>query len=110
MPEYQNIQSRMLGADSFPYRNVTVDDDVYEKAEDAVNRLFFVGLQEEFEVSAYAVARELQTNESISIVKERDQQSSQSIKKQKQDILKNQKVMDRLREVNQYDIRLYQVG
>ena len=25
MPEYQNIQTRMLGADSFPYRNVTVD-------------------------------------------------------------------------------------
>ena len=28
MPEYSNIQSRMLGADSFPYRNVTVDDEV----------------------------------------------------------------------------------
>ena len=28
MPEYQNIQTRMLGADSFPYRNVTVDIEV----------------------------------------------------------------------------------
>jgi hypothetical protein len=28
MPEYQNIQTRMLGADSFPYKNVTVDDKV----------------------------------------------------------------------------------
>lgn len=24
MPEYQNIQTRMLGADSFPYKNVTI--------------------------------------------------------------------------------------
>ena len=29
MPEYQNIQTRMLGADSFPYRNVTVNEEVY---------------------------------------------------------------------------------
>ena len=28
MPEYQNIQTRMLGADSFPYRNVTVNEEV----------------------------------------------------------------------------------
>jgi hypothetical protein len=28
MPEYQNIQTRMLGADSFPYKNVTITDKV----------------------------------------------------------------------------------
>lgn len=28
MPEYQNIQTRMLGADSFPYKNVTVNQQV----------------------------------------------------------------------------------
>jgi hypothetical protein len=28
MHEYQNIVTRMLGADSFPYRNVTVTDKV----------------------------------------------------------------------------------
>lgn len=28
MMEYQNIQTRMLGADSFPYRNVTVNQQV----------------------------------------------------------------------------------
>ena len=28
MHEYQNIISRMLGADSFPYRNITVDEKV----------------------------------------------------------------------------------
>jgi hypothetical protein len=29
MHEYQNIVTRMLGADSFPYRNVTVTEEVY---------------------------------------------------------------------------------
>lgn len=28
MPEYQNIFTRMLGADSFPYRNITITDAV----------------------------------------------------------------------------------
>lgn len=28
MPEYNNILTRMLGADSFPYRNVTIDEKV----------------------------------------------------------------------------------
>lgn len=28
MPEYQNIQTRMLGADSFPYRNITITETV----------------------------------------------------------------------------------
>jgi hypothetical protein len=30
MPEYQNIQSRMLGADSFPYKNITITKEVIE--------------------------------------------------------------------------------
>lgn len=28
MHEYQNIQTRMLGADSFPYRNITITEEV----------------------------------------------------------------------------------
>ena len=28
LPEYREVQSRMLGTDSFPYRNVTVDEEV----------------------------------------------------------------------------------
>jgi hypothetical protein len=28
MMEYQNIQTRMLGADSFPYRRVTITEQV----------------------------------------------------------------------------------
>jgi hypothetical protein len=30
MHEYQNIVTRMLGADSFPYRNVTITEEVYK--------------------------------------------------------------------------------
>ncbi len=28
MVEYNNIQTRMLGADSFPYRNITITEEV----------------------------------------------------------------------------------
>lgn len=28
MVEYQNIQTRMFGADSFPYRNISIDNEV----------------------------------------------------------------------------------
>jgi hypothetical protein len=50
--EYHNIQTRMLGADSFPYRNITVTKELYDKAVAALDSLFFVGVQEEFEISA----------------------------------------------------------
>jgi hypothetical protein len=29
MVEYQNIVTRMFGADSFPYRNITITEEVY---------------------------------------------------------------------------------
>lgn len=70
MHEYQNIQTRMLGAravttdsqdqinisimlgaDSFPYRNITVDDTVYEQAVEALNSFFFIGIQEVYDFS-----------------------------------------------------------
>lgn len=51
MHEYQNIQTRMLGADSFPYRNITIDDKVFERAVEALNKFFFIGLQEAYDFS-----------------------------------------------------------
>ncbi len=114
MPEYQNIQTRMLGADSFPYRNITVTDEVYDKAVSAVNRFFFIGLQEEFEVSAKALIRLMgvPTNKwsEFSLVNEREQGSNKQIKKQKQEILENDELMDKVREFNSYDIQLYKIG
>jgi hypothetical protein len=34
MHEYNNILTRMLGADSFPYRNITVTDEVRDALRD----------------------------------------------------------------------------
>ena len=114
MNEYQNIQTRMLGADSFPYRNITITSDVYDKAIDALNHFYFVGLQEEFEISAKLLIREMQIPndkaQSITLVNEREQGSNKNIKKQKEEILNNDELMNRVREVNSYDIQLYQAG
>lgn len=43
MHEYQNIQTRMLGADSFPYRNITVTDEVlYFRCEPTLLHLQYI--------------------------------------------------------------------
>ena len=110
MNEYQNIQTRMLGADSFPYRNVTIDEQVFNKAADAVNHLFFVGIQEAYDLSVQVMIRELNVPVKVEVKKERDQQSSKSITKQKADIKANNTLLARVREVNAYDIRLYHLG
>lgn len=111
MVEYQNIQTRMLGADSFPYRNVTITEDVFQKACDTIDRFFFVGLQEEFDLSAVLLARELGLNDrNVSVVKEREQQGMKQIKVKKAEITSNATLMQRVREVNDYDIRLYKLG
>lgn len=111
MVEYQNIQTRMLGADSFPYRNISITEDVFQKASDTIDRFFFVGLQEEFDVSALLLARELGLNDrNVSVVKEREQQGMKQIKLKKAEITSNATLMHRVREVNDYDIRLYKLG
>jgi len=51
MHEYMNIQTRMLGADSFPYRNITVTEEIFRLAEEALDAIYFVGIQEAYETS-----------------------------------------------------------
>lgn len=108
MPEYQNIQTRMLGADSFPYRNITITNKVFQDALDALDHFYFVGLQEEFEISAKAFAREIiQDDSKISITKERGQDSKKLIDEKKK-LKSDRRIVDRLHQVNDYDLRLYQ--
>eukprot|EP01036_Dinobryon_divergens_P034571 gene34571-44688_t len=109
MHEYQNIQTRMLGADSFPYRNITVTDEVYESAVEALNHIFFVGLQEEFEVSSEIIVREFDLKMDVNVTKERDQ-SNEKIASQKAALKADKKLMKKLRDVNHYDIALYKLG
>ena len=110
MVEYQNIQTRMLGADSFPYRDVPITPQVYEQAVDALNHLFFVGLQEAYDISVQVMIRELGVPVQVEVRKERDQQNSKSLLKQKQAIKTNETLLTRVREVNSYDMKLYQLG
>lgn len=107
MPEYQNIITRMLGADSFPYKNVTITETVYRKALDALKALFFVGLQEAYELSVKVLLRELDVHSDIPILKERDQTSNAQAKKRKNDILNNATAMNKIRAHNTFDVDLY---
>ena len=109
MPEYMNIQSRMLGADSFPYKNVTIDEAVYKKAVEAVKAIFFVGLQEAYDISVKVLLRELSINVDIPILKERDQSTPQAIKR-KQAILNNATAMNKIAAHNTFDADLYRVA
>ena len=204
MAEYQNIQTRMLGADSFPYRNVTVNQEVrdvmqpfysalfmvwrlgsvaslplphplsltpplfflfssnyficpypcrkwisiylyhtaichhtflysfhrlsyllhcltsaltsdssiqvFDLAVDALNHLFFVGLQEEYEVSVKVLLQEFNIEVKTMITKERDTQRSKSQTRSKAGLKKNRRLIERTEIVNSYDMQLYELG
>jgi hypothetical protein len=110
MNEYQNIQTRMLGADSFPYRDVKIDQRVYQRAVDALNGIFFVGIQEAYDLSVQVMLRELNVPIKVDVLKERDQQSSKRIAQDKADIKGNNTLLERVWEVNAYDMKLYKSG
>ena len=111
MHEYQNIQTRMLGADSFPYRNITVNEEVFSKAVDALNNFFFIGLQEAYEFSVKVFLHEInRANETITMVNERDQGGAKKMNKEKADIKANKKLMEKAYNVNSYDVKLYEMA
>jgi hypothetical protein len=108
MPEYNNIQTRMLGADSFPYRNVTVTDKVFEAAVEALQAFTFVGLQEAYYISVKLLLREMGMDKVIvaPVIRERHQKPSDAMKALKG----NAGLMQRAKDVNSYDYRLYLLG
>jgi hypothetical protein len=110
MIEYQNIQTRMLGADSFPYRNISIDENVFCQAIDALDHLFFVGIQEAYDISVQALLREFQMPISVEVKKERDQVNEKNIALQKIKLKSNHSLMARVREINHYDMDLYQAA
>jgi hypothetical protein len=111
MHEYQNIQTRMLGADSHPYRNVQVTVGVYMAAVDALDNLFFVGLQEVYELSVQLMLRELQMEHLYHPThKERDNTGDKSVAAAKAAILKNESAVNKLRQVNRWDANLYRLA
>ena len=55
-PEYQNIASRMLAYDSFPYRNLTVGAEQLELALSRLSKFRLVALMEAFDASVFMAA------------------------------------------------------
>lgn len=110
MPEYHNIQTRMLGGDSFPYKNYTVTRETFDAAVDALENMFFVGLMEAYDLSVQVLLRELHEDKDIKIVKERDNTKSNTIKQQKADILNNATAVELIKQRNSWDIELYRVA
>lgn len=86
---------------------------VFAKAVDALAHIFFVGLQEEFQISSEALVRAMDMSDRMpqvpEIKKERDHNSAK-VSKEKNDLRTNAALMQRAREVNQYDLRLYELG
>jgi len=106
MVEYNNILTRMLGAGSFPYKNVNITEETYKKAVDALDRMFFVGLQEAYDLSVEVMLRELGSRVHPNVKKER-QDVSKKMRANKLAVTSNTTLMARAAEVNSYDIRLY---
>ena len=109
MHEYNNIMTRMLGADSFPYRNVTVTEKLYAAAINAVDNIFFVGLQEAYEFSVEILLREFDMKLSIDLPTER-QDHNKKLLMDKDAVKSNEAWMRRAEEVNSFDMRLYKYG
>lgn len=109
MVEYQNIQTRMLGADSFPYRNISITEEIFCKAVEALDNLYFVGLQEAYDISVEAILREFSMNITVEVKKERDQGNKQ-ISEQKALLKNNATLMARVKDINHYDYALYSLA
>lgn len=111
MTEYTNIMTRMFGADSFPYKNITITQSIFDKAIDALDNIYFIGVQEVYDISIELLLLELNMSHlNIVAEKERDQSVSKSVKRDKSSILSDKQLMMKAKEMNSYDVDLYQVG
>ena len=76
-----------------------------------MNAFSFIGIQEVFDFSVKVFLHEVgMANETIEIVNERDQGSAKAIVKQKYDIKRNTKLMNKAYQINDYDVKLYKLG
>jgi len=85
---------------------------IFGKAVDALSHLFFAGLQEEFQLSSEALVRAMGMAERMplpEIKKERDHNSGK-VSQEKAQLKADEGLMRRAREVNQFDLRLYDLG
>ena len=76
-----------------------------------MNKIFFVAIQEEYDVSVEVMLRELKVNiKSKEVRRERDQQYDPFLADQKQAIRANEDLLARLKKFNYYDVELYKLA
>ena len=83
---------------------------MYRLAVEALNKIAFVGLQEAYDISVRLLLREMNMDYlNVTVFKERDQ-SDRRTTEQKNKLRKNKKLMERTKDVNSFDIKLYKLG
>jgi hypothetical protein len=95
---------------SLTYSDSLIPPQVYESAVEAIDHIFFIGVQEAYDLSVKILLREMNMTLDIDIQREREQGTSNQMKKRKEEIKRNATLLQRVREVNSYDIALYQKG
>ena len=76
---------------------------------DAIEHMFFVGLQEVYSLSVEVLLRELGSKVKPKVKKER-QDVSKQMKMRKQAVTTNTTLMEKAAAVNSFDLRLYEEG
>ena len=81
----------------------------------AIDAFFFIGLQEAYEISVELLVREInqmnlqnQSNVQVPLIKKERDQSNEKIVQQKLKIKNNENVMNRAKELNRFDLEVYQ--
>ena len=83
---------------------------VFTRAKDAIDGIFFVGIQEAYDISVEVLLREFKMDHlNITVIKERDQ-SNAGIAAKKKQLKDNKPLMERAAIVNKFDIELYKYG
>lgn len=75
----------------------------------ALDAIYFVGLQEAYELSVEVMLRELGTTITLPVKREREQ-VSKKLTADKKKLTTNTTLMHRAAEVNSYDFKLYELG
>jgi len=83
---------------------------VFNRAVEALEAMYFIGIQSVYDLSVAVMLRKMNMSIPAALEKERDQSSSRRIEEEKRAILTDTRLMARAREVNQFDIRLYERG
>ena len=84
---------------------------MFDAAVEALNKFFFIGLQEVYDFSVKVFLHEInRPNESVTIVNERDQGKAHRLNVEKSNIKANKALIEKAYRVNSYDVKLYNLG